>query len=158
MIDKPFTLWHAVGLIVGSLFMLLLMVSFLNEGVSIYRARRNTEGTDVPGYGVFEKQYTSPAVEEMMQKMLENEPPERRHLYKPRGWEFLDFYQWEAVCRFDASWKQRSWSRERAKILARQEVDAKGRPTFSETDLPAERYRCVPMSMFYQRGMGWGFY
>jgi hypothetical protein len=132
---------------------LVVVIVVVNVGVHFYRGWRNTNGSAVPGYGLYEKQYSSPLMEEDMQKIM---GPEFR---SKRGWEFVNFYQWEVFCHFSLRPKQRAWSKERKRLLA----ERFGRPPegpliFTEADLPVERYRCAPMEMLYQPGEGWGLF
>jgi hypothetical protein len=147
------------GRALGALFALAMAFAVIETGVTEYRAWRNKDGAIVHGYGFYEKGYTPPVVEEHMKKVRESFRPElQRHSYDPRGWELLDFHQWEALCRFAMSRKQSAWTRERERILARPRLDNDGRPLFTEADLPIERYRCEPMKMLYRTGQGWGFF
>ena len=142
------------GLVFGSLLILGMVVAMVAEGVSMFRGWRNTDGTTVPGYGLYERQYSSPIIDEQLKRMMPPQVPHRPQ----RGWEFTEFYQWEMPCRFFAAISQRGWVSERTRILARPERTSEGHPLFTEADLPVERYRCFQMNMLYQAGMGWGLF
>jgi hypothetical protein len=92
------------------LLTLAIVIAVVDEGVRMYRGWRNTHWATVPGYGIYEKQYSSPVVDEHMQKVREKSP--LGPYFPPRGWELLDFYQWEMPCRFYTSQKQRAWTQE----------------------------------------------
>jgi hypothetical protein len=130
-----------------SLLVVVFFVALVDEGVRMYRGWRNADGTTVEGYALYEKHYSSSAVVEQLRKSNPSFQPQE-------GWEFLDFHQWGALCRFQAGWSQREWTSKRARLLSRPSPDV----VFTESDLPVVRYQCFRMDMLYRSGMGWGLF
>jgi len=150
-------LTRGVGLFVGTVLVLGMILALADEGVRLYRGWKNTTGSAVPGYGLYEKQYSSPLVERELQKIRASRPGASQFLSRPeKGWELVDFSQWQFACRFQARAKQRAWTTKRQRLL--KEPSLPEGPLFTEADLPVERYRCAPMKMLYQPGQGWGFF
>lgn len=106
------------GLFVGTVLVLGMILALADEAVRLYRGWKNISGSAVPGYGLYEKQYSSPLVEKELQKIRASRPAESQFLLQAsKGWELLDFSQWEFVCRFQVRAKQRAWTAERARLL-----------------------------------------
>ena len=123
------------------------LVLLTSEGISMYRGWRNTDGTIVRVYGVYEKQYSSSTATDQLRKDFPG--------YEPRqGWELLNFYHWESLCSLRAEWSQRAWASDRTRLLSRSSAGV----SFIESDLPLIRYQCLPMEMEYPSGMGWGLF
>lgn len=111
-------LTRGVGLFVGTVLVLGMILALADEGVRLYRGWKNTSGSAVPGYGLYEKQYSSPLVEMELQKIRASRPTASQFLSRPeKGWELVDFSQWQFVCRFQARAKQRAWTTERQRLL-----------------------------------------
>ncbi len=111
-------------LIIGS-----LAVAILDEAVQFIRARRNTEGTVVYGFALYEKRLAP-------------------------GWELLEFYQYRFECEFVRSRQQSNWETERDRILKTEPKE-----TWQQIELPpVNRYECRPFRMHYRAGQGWGLF
>lgn len=142
------------GFVFGTLLILGMMILLVEEGVSMFRGWRNVDGASVPGYGLYERHFSSPVTQEELDKNL---PPELRGQSR-NEWELTEFYQWEMQCRILAANSQRAWAKQRDRLLARPGFWADGRPIFTDADLPVEKYQCVPTNMLYRAGMGWGLF
>lgn len=111
-------LTRVAGLVLGSIIGLGMVVALGDEAVRLYRGWKNANGTAVPGYGLFEKQYSSPLVEQEFQKIRASRPAESPFPFRAeKGWELVDFSQWEVLCQFQVRGKQRAWTAERTKLL-----------------------------------------
>ncbi len=74
-------------------------------------------------------------------------------------WELLDFYQYELLCDWDRSVKQKDWVKERQrKLKAKATVREDSPNLYTEDELPIVRYECAPTKMLYRVGMGWGLF
>ncbi len=95
-----------------------MILALADEGMRLYRGWKNASGSAVPGYGLYEKQYSSPLVERELQKIMASRPADSQFLSRPeKGGELVDFSQWQFVCRFQARAKQRGWTTERQRLL-----------------------------------------
>lgn len=95
-----------------------MILALADEAVRLYRGWKNTSGSAVPGYGLYEKQYSSPLVKKELQKIRASRPAESQSLFHTaKGWELVDFSQWEFVCRFQVRGKQQAWIGERKRLL-----------------------------------------
>lgn len=111
-------LTRGAGLFLGSIMVLGVVLALGDEAVRLYRGWKNTNGTAVPGYGLFEKQYSSPLVEKELQKIRASRPAESPFPFRAeKGWELVDFSQWEFLCQFQVRGKQRAWTAERTRLL-----------------------------------------
>lgn len=186
-----------VGMFLATLVTIGMIIALSDEGVRLYRGSKNSRGQAVPGYALYEKAYSSPLIDQELQKVLNLSPFK---VSAEKEWQFVEFFQWEIFCRFQLRMKQRTWKEERKRLLkerggfsmvlpkdALAEIWASTAPErssddpirkvlyvanvkkrfgslpdgpflYSESDLPVERYRCVPTNMLYQPGQGWGFF
>jgi hypothetical protein len=135
--------WVLMGLFVDG-----LIVTILDEGLRILRARNNTKGTIVYGFALYEKDLPLPRV---MEKIIRNWPFPN----KVPGWEFVEFYQYNIECEFWRSRKQSKWETERQMKLKTQ---PKEKPIWQDDELPVLRYECGPSRMLYRGGQGWGLF
>jgi len=67
---------------VGTILVLGMIVALADEAVRLYRGWKNTNGSAVPGYGLYEKQYSSPLVEKELQKIRASRPAESQFLFR----------------------------------------------------------------------------
>lgn len=111
-------LTRGAGLFLGTVLGLGMILALADEAARLYRGWKNTSETAVPGYGLYEKQYSSPLVEKELEKIRASRPAENQVLSRAgKGWELLDFSQWESLCRFQVRAKQQAWTTERERLL-----------------------------------------
>lgn len=124
-----------------SLFVVGLTLAIVDEGLRVFRARQNNEGTIVYGFGLYEKALTSPASVKNWSSLKEDS-----------SWEFVEFYQHKFECELRRFRKQGNWEDERKRKLRARPDDK------SLWQLPVVRYECGPSRKRYEAGEGWGLF
>jgi hypothetical protein len=123
---------------------------FADEAVETYRGWTNKDGVIVHGYGLWEAEITSKRALETMPDVFK---------YRQPGRELLGFYQYEFLCRWQLSFKQRDWGKEReGKLKVKMYAREDSPNLYTEEELPMIRYECIPTEMLYRAGMGWGLF
>lgn len=128
--------WLLLFLFVGS-----LSLAILDQAVTVFRARHNTEGTQVNGFALYEKVLIPQSI--VKNPSFSKEEP---------GWEFVEFYRHGFECEFWRFRKQANWEKELGRKL-RERPEEK-----SLLQLPLIRYECGPYQMLYPAGQGWGLF
>ena len=133
-----------------ALLLILLIVSICEEGVRIYRAKTNAAGTNVDGYGLWERQIESKRMKNAMPDLFKGSNPK---------WDLQEFYQYQAMCEWDSSRKNKWWQREKKRLLTVKMNSTDDSPLlYDPGELPEQKYVCARTEMFYQSGMGWGLF
>ena len=91
-----------------------IIVALANEGVRLYHGSKNLAGQAVPGYGLYEKAYSSKLLDQELQKIGSLLPSK---VASEKGWQLVDFSQWKIFCRFQQRMKQSAWLDERERLL-----------------------------------------
>jgi hypothetical protein len=185
--DIPLTividrLVQVLRIVLSALVLLGFVAVVADEIVRVYRGWKNTSGTLVNGYALYEQEYHS-SLNERRLSSVEALPRIR--------WELISVHQWKIECEFIEFRKNANWHDERLKLLEQkvpvggpklsgaedpaeivlryhewsQKRKAQGlsdevatMPMFTEKDLPVQRYKCVATPSYYQLGMGWGLF
>jgi hypothetical protein len=128
--------WLLLFLFVGG-----LTLAVLDQAVRAFRARYNTEGTQVNGFALYEKVLTPHSI--VRNPSFSKKEP---------GWEFMEFYRHGFECEFWRFRKQGNWEKELGRKL-RERPEEK-----SLLQLPLVRYECGPYRILYPAGQGWGLF
>jgi len=123
------------------LFVVGLTLAIVDEGLRVFRARQNKEGTIVYGFALYEKALASPTSVKNWSS-LKNDP----------NWEFVEFYQHKFECELWRFRRQGNWEDERKRKLRARPDDK------SLWQLPVVRYECGPSRKRYEAGQGWGLF
>ena len=127
-----------------------LFLAVTNEALRIYRGWTNKHGATVDGYGLYEREITSMRLSETMPDVFKNRQP---------GWELREFHQFEFLCKWQLSFKQRAWKKERERKVKVKMYATEDSPNlYIEEEVPIVRYKCDPVKLLYQAGMGWGLF
>lgn len=103
-----------LGLFLATIVSIGMVVALADEGLRFYRGSMNLAGQAVPGYGLYEKAYSSTLLDEELRKigsLLPSNVPSKK------GWQLVDFSQWKVFCRFQQQIKQSAWLDERERLL-----------------------------------------
>lgn len=140
-----------VGAFLAGLFLLLVVVVLIDDAISTYRGWTNREGTKVDSYALSEKQITS---QRELQSLRELLPAE-----KLPEWRIVNVYHILLLCDIDRYFKQRAWLKERQRKLKSRVTNEPDSPLlYSADELPESRYYCLPITMLYRPGQGWGIF
>lgn len=124
-----------------TLFVMGLTLAIVDQGLRVFRARQNKDGTIVYGFALYEKSLTSSASVKNWSSLKEDP-----------GWEFVEFYQHKFECELWSFRRQSDWEDERKRKLRARPDDK------SLWHLPVVRYECGPSRKRYEAGEGWGLF